>query len=167
MLTLKHLRIAIAIFFLIYIASQATIIFYDPMLSSPVLLQRNELLKSSNFESFYLLAILPLAYACAALWFGYLSGKWVFLLYLLWELIAQYFNGVVAYSGLGSALESLYFLVLGIILTLLFTQPLRDELNTPKPYRLFSVILMFLVFLMLAVVPGFLFSFINLYFLSS
>ena len=159
MLSLNRLRITIGIFFLVFVCEELMFSLYDPGLSSSILLQaRNlldELIKSNLvYNVFGLLDIIAMSYSFAALWFGYNSGKWLFILFLIFELVIQCLTPVIAYSGKTGALDSLYFLILGIILAMLYQSPIKEMLLDKKPFKVWHVAGMFIIFLAICIIPA-------------
>lgn len=157
--SLTKLRILTAIFFLVFIGQELMVSLYDPSLSSPILLQARAILEgllknSVMYNVLGALAIIALSYSLAALWFGYNSGKWFYILFLIFEIVIQCLTPVIAYSGVTSALNSLYFLLLGVILAMLYTSPFKAMFFETKPFKVWRVIGMFLVFLVLIIIPA-------------
>lgn len=131
MTSLNQIRTLIAIFFLVFISEELLLIFYDPTLGSPLLEQSkkivNDLLQHNLiYNVLGLLAIISLSYSSAALWFGYNSGRWMYILFLILEGIIQCLTPVIAYSGVTSVVDCLYFLILGMILSLIFMSSLKN-----------------------------------------
>lgn len=158
MASLKLLRITIVIFFFIFIFEELMISLYDFSLASPILLQAKtiieELFKTSllyNVLSFF--ALLTLAYSAATLWFGYSSGRWAYILFILLEILIQCLTPTIAFSGITSAINSLYFITLGIILTQIFQPQLQSIFLEKKSFK-WRVVGLFLIFIIVCTIPA-------------
>lgn len=153
-MTLKHLRILIVISWLIYLCAIFVYKFYDPSLYSPIIhiakIQLEKIIHQNLLLYFILVAdAMLIIYASAALWFGHITGKWAYTLYIAFALIANYFLPVQAFSSLDIFLEDLNFLILGIILLALYTSPLKEILAVPKLFPFWKIAIMFFIFFML------------------
>jgi len=160
MATLKYLRILIIISFLLFFCQQLVIQGYEPLLNSSVLIQqRQELVEliATNHLFVYCAAIemILLSYSAATLWFGHRSGQITFIFYLIFILTDNRLIEVQSSSWLGIAVAELTFLVWGMILAIQFCSPLKDIINTKKPYHFWRTAGMFLVFIVILLLFSF------------
>lgn len=159
MADLKTLRWLIIFSYFFTLLFTMTSVYFDPTLGEPMIAESNHLISSAMINSVafnvvFMLTLLTLAYSSAALWFGYISGKWTFILFIILDLSIPYFTKVMALSWLGNILLSLYMLVLGMIFAILFLSPLKEELRRPKPFRFWAVFGMFILFFIIILFPA-------------
>ncbi len=158
MFTLTGIRILIIISILLFFLQQFSFNTYDDWLSSLLILQSHIELSAlfmSN-TAIYLAAfeILTLSYAFAALWLGYVSGKWIYICYLLLALADNFFIRVAAFSWLDNIISDLSFLVFGILLAIIFSAPLTAIVMQRKT-RTWPVVILFFVFVSLFLLSGY------------
>jgi hypothetical protein len=153
-MNLNQLRMLIVLSWLIYIAEVLTVQFYDPALHSPALQLSKTVLEKAviqdyAFYSFLAIEATLIIYASAALWFGYLSGKWAYLLYIFFALTDAYFVSVQAFSSFDIIWDNTSFFIIGIIALALFSSPLKEKLSEKKPFYFWKVFITFFIFFIL------------------
>lgn len=166
MATLKTLRILIILSFLVFFCQQLVIVLYEPLLASPVLMQQHheliELLAKNNLLVYCAaVEMVLMAYSAAALWFAQRIGRYIYILYILLTLADNYLLEVQASSWLGNMFSEIAFLLWGIILALIYCSPLREEISRKKPYQIWRITGLFVLFIGVMILSSYLNSLIG------
>ncbi|GEM_PF-5346701 len=154
MINLYRLRMLIVIFWMLYLGEVLSIQIYDSTLYSPILhLEKILIDRAINLNYiFYSVLVVEsalLLYSSSTLWFGYLSGKWTYIIYLLFSVFDNIFLSVQAFSWLDMIFITFGFIISGVILLALFTPPLKEDLAKAKPFCFWKIFFTFFIFFIL------------------
>jgi hypothetical protein len=149
-----RLKILICLFWLGYLGQVLSMQLYDPTLYSPILhLEKILVERAINLNGLFFIFLIVeaslLLYAQSALWYGYISGKWTYLVYACLSIFDNVFLSVQAFSWLDMIFIAFNYLLSGIILLALFSSPLVDELAVKKPFYFWKVFFTFFIFFIL------------------
>lgn len=153
---LKHLRILIVISFALYFFTAFGDIFYKPDTLSPFLVQYKntvvDLLRNNTIYDALILVLLVMnAYADAALWLGYNSGRWSLVVTLMLAYSANLFLDLHVVTSAVLVLELFNMVILGMIINMAYTSPLKAEFTKKKQFKILPMLGLFLLFLFLLV----------------
>lgn len=155
---LKYLRYLIILSVALFLLQEILHGIYNPSLDSTILAQyKNYVFELANASRFFvtlmLVAVVLNAYSFAAMWFGYNSGRWSYILSIVLVLTGNYLLKIVVFSSLEFIMMVLGLIVTGMMLTLIFSSPLQDEFTTKKRQRFFALTATFILFLVLFFLP--------------